>query len=593
MAWWDRYPSELDREIQAFETAGMQPRKNEDWFSAGKAVINIRLEVLGSVRDGFVIYPDLYPYFRPTLQVPGLDAGLRHYNPCAGEVCLLKRGTQHWLPNMTAAEHILEMMPHWEQAAVRNYDDPRLEIEDNQAEPVSVYYPALTSQTVVMDSSWRLPMEIMSGRIRIVFPKGYRSIDPSEHYTAWITGIEDDNRKSIEGISLPGPVQSWVEAQNYLECKYPWIRLDAPPLGRTALELAEMLIASNPKVGTHINHEIYANRSGIYGFCFPEEAPGGVQSDGWLFLAYHCNSKAKRKKGAMLQPSWWVIKPDYSGEKDLFERIPELHSLRSKTVVVVGLGCVGAPSALEFARAGVGELRLLDGDSVSAGTTCRWPLGLNAVGAGKVRKLAQYISDNYPFTRLGIGHYPYGNKDDCMLKIGAPCYDYDQWDCLEKLLEGVDLVYDATAEQGINLLLNDLAMARNIPYVSVSSRTGGCGGNVVRVRPGSERGCYLCYLYALKDGQITQPPHDPNGDDLQPVGCGDVTFRAAGFDVEEVALAGVRMAVSTLCEGSSGGYPHIVHDVGILSLRKGGVVTFPEWSTFQLHKHPKCELCSR
>lgn len=571
----------------------MQPRKNEECFSAGKAVINIRLEVLGREIDASIVYPDLYPYFRPTLLAPGLGTELRHYNPCAGEICLLRRGTQHWLPNTTAAEHIREMLPHWEQAAVRDYDEFRLEIEDSQAEPVTVYYPAVSNQMVAMDSSWRLPMCIRSGYIKVAFPKGYRSISPVESYAAWVTGIEEGNKKSIVGISLPEPVQRWIKAQNYEECRYPWIRLDAPPFGRTALELAGMFTAVDPKVRSHISHEIGASRSGLYGFCFPEEAPGGGERDGWLFLAFHCDRKTKRKKGAVPEHSRWIIRPDYAGEKDLFERIPELHPLRGKTVAVIGLGCVGAPSALAFARAGVGELRLLDGDSVSAGTTCRWPLGLTAVGAGKVRELVRYISNNYPFTRIGTGHYPHGSKEDCMLTIGAPTNDHDQWDCLDKLLEGVDLVYDATAEQGINLLVNDLAIARNIPYVSVSSRTGGWGGNVVRVRPGSGRGCYLCYLHALQDGQIAQPPHDPQGDGLQPVGCGDVTFMAAGFDVEEIALAGVRMAASTLCEGSHGGYPPIVHDVGILSLRKDGLSTFPEWQSFNLQKHPKCGLCNR
>lgn len=593
MAWWDRYPGELEREIITLEAAGMQPRNNDEWFSVGKAVITIRLKVLGEVRDAAIIYPDLYPYFRPTLQVPGLGKGLRHYNPCSGEICLLKRGTQHWLPNMTAAEHIREMLPYWEQAAVLDYDESRLEVEDSQAEPVSVYYPAASNQKLLMDSSWRLPMEISSGRINIVLPNGYKSIAPAESYAAWVTGIEGINKKPIEGISLAAPVQMWIEAQNYDECKYPWIRLNAPPSGKTVLELAGMLVSSDPKVRAHIDHEIASSRSGLYGFCFPEESPGGGQRDGWLFLAYHCDRKAKRKKGSVSEPAWWFIRPDYAGEKDLFERIPELHPLRGKTVAVIGLGCVGAPSALAFARAGVGELRLLDGDSVSAGTICRWPLGLPAVGAGKVRELARYISNNFPFTRIGTSHYPHGSKEDCTLTIGAPLNGHDQWDCLDKLLDGVDLVYDATAEQGINLFVNDLAIARNIPYVSVSSRTGGWGGNVVRVRPGSERGCYLCYLHALHDGQIEQPPHDPLGDGLQPVGCGDVTFRAAGFDVEEIALAGVRMSVSTLCEGLPGGYPPIVHDVGILSLPEDGLLTFPEWQSFHLQKHPNCGLCNR
>ncbi|MBU1057619.1 MAG: ThiF family adenylyltransferase [Proteobacteria bacterium] len=594
MVWWNRYPEELEREIHALEVAGMQPQKNEAKFKEGKAEIGIRLKVLGSERDASIVYPDLYPYFRPTLFVPGLGTTLRHYNPHVGEVCLLQRGTQYWLPEMTAAGHIGEMLPHWEQAAVRHYEDSRLAVEDEQAEPATSYYPTEKTQSVMLDSSWRLPKAISSGHIKIVFPKGHKSITQGESFAAWVTEIIGDDKKVIEGVSFTKPIKRWVRAQGYTECKYPWLRLEAPPICSTLQELIEKLVSSDPKVKRHINHQRSLSKNGLYGFCFPEEAPGGGLRDGWLFLAYHCNKGTKRRGGSPVSGSYfWLVGPDYAGEKDLFERVPELHPLRDKTVAIIGLGCVGAPSALAFARAGIRELRLLDGDSVTAGTTCRWPQGLASAGAGKVRELARYISQNHPLTKIGTGHYPYGSKKDCMVRLGDTSSDYDQWDCLEKWLEDVDLVYDATAEQGINLLLNDMVIARGIPYVTVSSRAGGWGGNVVRVRPNSDKGCYHCYLYSLQDEQIAQPSYDPCGDGLQPVGCGDITFKAAGFDVEEVALAGVRMAVSTLTEGATSGYPPIVHDVAVLSLRKDGMAIFPEWQSFHLSKHPNCGICNR
>lgn len=591
--WWDKYPGELEREIDALDVAGMQPQKNEARFKEGKAEISIRLKVLGSERGASIIYPDLYPYFRPSLYVPGLDTTLRHYNPHVGEICLLQRGTQHWLPEMTAAEHICEMLPSWEHVAVRNYNDSRLNIEDDQAEPATVYYSTQKTQFVVWDSTWRLPSEIHSGHMKIAFPKGHKSIAEGESFAAWVTEVRGENKKVIEGLSFSESIKKWVKAQGYEECNYPWFRLDNPPFGNTMEELIEKLLASDPKVKKHIAHQISANKNGLYGFCFPEEAPNGGFRDGWLFLAYHCNKRTKRSRAQAPDPYLWLIGTDYAGEKDLFERVPELHPLRGKTVAIIGLGCVGAPSALAFARAGIRELRLLDGDSVTAGTTCRWPLGLTSTGAGKVRELARHISQNYPLTQIGTGHYPFDSKKDCMVRLGDTSSDYDQWDCLEKMLEGVDLVYDATAEQGINLLLNDLAIAKGIPYITVSSRAGGWGGNVVRVRPNSEKGCYYCYLHSLQDKQIIQPSYDPSGDGLQPVGCGDITFKAAGFDVEEIASAGVRMAVSTLSDGALGGYPPIVHDVAILSLRKDGMAIFPKWQSFHLPKHPKCGICNR
>lgn len=587
MSWWDRYPSELEREILALQAEGMQSRKNEDAFAAGKAVLHIRLTVLGSERDGIIIYPDLYPYFRPVLQVPGLDGTLRHYDPCFGEVCLLTRGTQHWYPLTTAAEYIREMLPHWERAAVRGFCDSRLEAEDTQAEPISVYSPSTSKQSVVMDSTWTIPPETRSGTLKIALPKGYNSLTLTDAFTAWVTVIAGDDKEPIRSAVLSEHLKRWIDDRGDKECKFPWLRIDSAPIGRSQEEVAQVLLRSGALA--HVQREVNLYRSGLFGFCFPEEGPEGQRRDGWLFLAFHCTPQSKRKH---TQPSLWVVRVDYGGERDLLQRIPELNPLRGKTVVCVGLGCVGAPSALAFARAGVGELRLFDGDLVSPGTACRWPLGLSAAGMGKVKELSDFVSENYPLTRLGTSHFTSGTKGDFRLKIGQCDFGEDQWNVIDRLLDGADIVYDATAERGVNLLLCDLSIARNIPYVTVSSRAGGWGGNVVRVRADGSGGCYCCYLHSLHDRSIPEPPYDPIGDGLQPAGCGDVTFKATGFDVEEIALAGVRMAVSTLCEGSPGGYPAMTNDVGILTLRNEGVAVFPQWEVFPLQKHPACGRCN-
>jgi molybdopterin/thiamine biosynthesis adenylyltransferase len=49
--------------------------------------------------------------------------------------------------------------------------------------------------------------------------------------------------------------------------------------------------------------------------------------------------------------------------------------MQAKRVGVVGLGALGAPVVLELAKNLTGELRILDGDHVDAGTIVRWPVG--------------------------------------------------------------------------------------------------------------------------------------------------------------------------------------------------------------------------
>src|SRR6266705_1979637 len=91
-----------------------------------------------------------------------------------------------------------------------------------------------------------------------------------------------------------------------------------------------------------------------------------------------------------------LIRANRYGEKDRQVRAPELNCLASRSVGVFGLGCVGAPSAMELARAGVSRLWLVDRDMVDPATALRWPLGITAAGIPKSHALAEFIHSNYP-----------------------------------------------------------------------------------------------------------------------------------------------------------------------------------------------------
>ena len=61
---------------------------------------------------------------------------------------------------------------------------------------------------------------------------------------------------------------------------------------------------------------------------------------------------------------------------------------------------------------------------------------------------------------------------------------------LKDLLTGVDLLYDATAETGLQYLLSDLAGEQGIPYICVSTNEGAWGGLVARILPGKTGSSY-------------------------------------------------------------------------------------------------------
>lgn len=275
-----------------------------------------------------------------------------------------------------------------------------------------------------------------------------------------------------------------------------------------------------------------------------------------------------------------------AGTDENLVRSPELSPLRNKTVAVFGTGCLGAPSVLEFARAGIGELWILDRDIVDPGTIGRWPLGLSAAGLQKVKVLSGFIASNYPLTKVCPVPYHLG-----LPRAGGSEGPADQ-DTLHDMTAGASLIYDATTEIGVQHFLSELARELSIPYLAVVGSHGGWGGKVLRILPGRTKGCWMCYRHALADGTISEPPSDPNGE-VQPVGCGDVTFTGAGFDMLQVALTAVRIAVSTLCSDADGAYPPADLDVMTMAFRDeaGGLIA-PKFEAFDLQKHPQCTRCN-
>ncbi|WP_213290835.1 ThiF family adenylyltransferase [Bradyrhizobium sp. sGM-13] len=67
--------------------------------------------------------------------------------------------------------------------------------------------------------------------------------------------------------------------------------------------------------------------------------------------------------------------------------------------LVVGCGAIGSFASLEMARAGVGEIALLDFDTVQPGKSLRWPLGRIVWGSSKAIALANFIASNYSWTK--------------------------------------------------------------------------------------------------------------------------------------------------------------------------------------------------
>jgi ThiF family len=255
-------------------------------------------------------------------------------------------------------------------------------------------------------------------------------------------------------------------------------------------------------------------------------------------------------------------------------------AMGTRTIAQFGLGALGGPMALELARSGSGNLRVLDGDFVDPATASRWPLGVSAAGTPKALVIRGLIAANWPWTRVEpeIRH---------LGRVRDPDQDAEGDETvLQRMLDGADVVLDATAEFGVSFVLATMARERSLPYVSVSSTHGGWGGVVLCLRP-TARYCWSCYQAAVTDGTIPLPPSDPNGS-MQPEGCAAPTFTGTSFELLPVVAEGVRTVVSVLSEPDSS-YPRLAWDVAVLALRDGnGAAIVPTWRVFTLDVHRDC-----
>lgn len=576
-----------EQELRALEASGYAPEIDEEERLRGKLTIKVIAEIRGIKRELQIHYPDLFPYFRPEVFCDGLDFAKRHYDVHSGIVCLLERGTRNWQPDWTAAKLLDEKLNKWEQVCNGSPAIGYEEYDDGQAEPVSVYCDKESFMAILVDTSWQIPKEEMKGRFCLALPPLAKGKTRGHRLSGIVTSVSGKDCGQI--AICASQWEKWHKQNGFLVKEYRWLRLQEPPTFRTATQALIYIKEHDLNRYNRIIETLRRRKCGFFGFIFPEEIRKGELGENWLFLYFDGRLKGSRDKS---DDGLRLLKAEPAGPVDMFERVPELSALQDKTVAVIGLGCVGAPSVLSLARSGVRRLRILDCDDVSPSTTCRWPLGMQYVTSPKMMGLSGFLGANYPFTEVLFDFLPTLQKGKVLgsVNLGEVKGHYDQVALVDRFLDGVDLIYDASSEDGITHMLSDYAKERQIPLVIASSSLGGHGGEVLRILPEEETGCFVCYYLWRRDGKIPRPPQNVNAA-IQPVGCGDVTFHASDFDVGEIALAGVRMAASILCKNMSGGYPWNKDDVGILGMRHDGFSVFPQWEGFSLPPHPECGCC--
>lgn len=147
--------------------------------------------------------------------------------------------------------------------------------------------------------------------------------------------------------------------------------------------------------------------------------------------------------------------------------------LLAATVLVVGLGGLGNPAALYLAAAGVGRLRLVDGDRVELGNLQRQVAHTErSVGANKARSVAAAIAGLNGETRVEVVERHFAGEQDTAL------------------LADVSLVVDACDNYPTRFALSRACMAAGVPLVSAAAVRA--EGQITLFDPRRGGPCYRC-----------------------------------------------------------------------------------------------------
>jgi molybdopterin/thiamine biosynthesis adenylyltransferase len=571
MDWVERFPGRLEHELADFERLGLSFAVDERLREEqGRIALRGAIEVEGE-RDPVqlvVVYPASYPFFRPEVYAPDLSL-TRHQNPFERNLCLLDRSTRAWNPSETAAQLVATQVPYL-LGLLREGGQTMLDAEAPQGEPISLYFPTLAGSVVfIADEMLHLPGDRRFGFGRI-------AVRASEQPLLRVRGL----LKSVATRERKGKIRPLAQASPELTARFGgaevgvrWVRLDSPPTSRSEEEILREVEAATPGLPDARWERVADGEIAVTGLVFEEEVEQGVIGDTWLFVV----AVRKPPVRGVVETGFYTARGERLSRADLTARVPASAALAEKRVAQVGLGALGAPTAFELGRAQLGELRVLDFDTVEAGTIVRWPYGVSAIGAPKVDFVSQVLPHEYPFTEIKpfqhrLGEAPPVTQEE----VGE-----SDFDVLGRMFDGVDLVIDASAEIAIQQLTAHLADERGVPQLTVWATEGAQGGVVARVIPG-ETGCWHCLQHALNDGVIPIPPHDETGT-VQPRGCGSRTFTGASFDLLPIVAQAVRTATTALLHGRRGA------DVFVLSMT--GEDGAPHWTSHRLERRAGCPGC--
>lgn len=267
-------------------------------------------------------------------------------------------------------------------------------------------------------------------------------------------------------------------------------------------------------------------------------------------------------------------------QENVFDRLEGLIDtdyLANKTVTVVGLGTGGSRCAVELAKSGVGEFRLIDFDRLETHNITRHICGLSDIGRRKTAAVADMINEKNPAATVSQHN----------LNV------VDEPADTREAIAGSDIVVVGTDTELSKLRTNEICLDLEIPAVYAGAYERGFGGDVVRVIPG-ETACYDCVLgelqseldYSGSTGNVDYSENeDPTEVSAEPGLSTDVGF---------LALLQTKYVLATLLRNTESGHEEYEQNMLFWGTRPEWIFKQPFQSQFaETTIRDDCETCQR